>query len=107
MPLGRHKRNERRAAILAVARRLLSERGFDGVTMRDLAQESGVTVQTLYNGFDGKESIIAEAIEERVDFELGFGGEGARALGRLLLVLETPLRIIESSPRYSREVLAF
>jgi AcrR family transcriptional regulator len=108
MPPGRRRRPERRDEILQAARTLLAERGFDGLTIRDLAQASGVTVQTLYNSFDGKEAIVSEAVEDLVDTRLGEAAQdGGRGLARLLLTLETPLGIIESTPGYSREVLRF
>src|SRR3546814_17176471 len=40
---------QRRAAILATIRRLLIDDGFEGVTVRRIAECSGHAVQTIYN----------------------------------------------------------
>jgi AcrR family transcriptional regulator len=70
MGLLEDQKAERRARILAAARRLIAERGFDGLTMRDLAQASRVSVPTLYNLFGGKLALLVGELEEtfvRVD----------------------------------------
>src|SRR5688572_18582549 len=40
---------ERRQRILAAARAIVAARGYEALTMRELAQKSRVTVPTLYN----------------------------------------------------------
>jgi AcrR family transcriptional regulator len=59
-----HHKAERRRRILAAARRLIARHGFDGLTMRDLAEASRVSVPTLYNLFGGKHAILAAELEE-------------------------------------------
>jgi AcrR family transcriptional regulator len=54
----------RRAAILAAARDLIVERGYEGVTMRELAARSDVALKTLYQQYDNKENLLAKAVEE-------------------------------------------
>lgn len=44
--------------IFQVACRLFAQRGFDGVSMRDIAQECGVSKATLYHYFPDKDSIL-------------------------------------------------
>ena len=56
---------QRRENILSAARRLIAERGYEGVTMRDLARESGVAPKTLYHQFESKEKLLRTAVEER------------------------------------------
>ena len=53
-----------REAILDTAERLFSARGVDGVAVRDLAQELGLTPSSLYNHFPGKQALY-EAVLER------------------------------------------
>jgi len=53
-----------RAAILDAAERLFSARGVDGVAVRDLARELGLTASSLYNHFPGKQALY-EAVLER------------------------------------------
>lgn len=55
----------RREKILATARDLITRHGYDGVTMRDLAEKSNVTPKTLYHQFGNKEKLLRTAVEER------------------------------------------
>src|SRR6185436_2882280 len=55
---------ERRARILAAARKLIADRGYDGLTMRDLAKASRVSVPTLYNLFGGKQALLLGELEQ-------------------------------------------
>ncbi|WP_221796606.1 TetR/AcrR family transcriptional regulator [Aquisediminimonas sediminicola] len=59
------RQQERRARILDNARELVAEHGYDGVSMRTIARESGVTEKTLYNIFGSKDELIAIAARER------------------------------------------
>jgi AcrR family transcriptional regulator len=53
-----------REAILDAAERLFSAHGVDGVAVRDLARELGLTASSLYNHFPGKQALY-EAVLER------------------------------------------
>jgi AcrR family transcriptional regulator len=53
-----------REAILDAAERLFSSHGVDGVAVRDLARELGLTASSLYNHFPGKQALY-EAVLER------------------------------------------
>jgi AcrR family transcriptional regulator len=53
-----------REAILDAAERLFAARGVDGVAVRDLARELGLTPSSLYNHFPGKQALY-EAVLER------------------------------------------
>lgn len=55
---------ERRARIQKAARRLVGERGYDGLTMRDLARAARVSVPTLYNLFGSKDAILVAELHE-------------------------------------------
>jgi AcrR family transcriptional regulator len=54
----------RRAKILEETRKLIADKGLDAVNMRDLAENSGVALATLYNNFGDKEALVAEAVGE-------------------------------------------
>ena len=56
---------ERRERILEAARGLIESRGYEGLTMRDLAGASGVTVPTVYNLIGSKEEVLFAAVEEQ------------------------------------------
>ncbi len=55
----------RRESILSAARELITQHGFEGVTMRELARASGVTLKTLYALFENKQRLLLTAVEER------------------------------------------
>ncbi|MFI5370818.1 MAG: TetR/AcrR family transcriptional regulator [Candidatus Eisenbacteria bacterium] len=55
----RHARKERgRMDILTAAARLLAQRGFHGMSMRDLAAASGMNLANLYNYFTSKDELL-------------------------------------------------
>ncbi len=49
---------KRRERILAEARAILAEQGFEALNLRDLADISGVTVPTIYNLIGNKEQVL-------------------------------------------------
>jgi len=72
------QRIARRVAILATAREMIAEVGYEDITVRDLAQRCRVSVPTLYNQFGGKDELLAEAIQEHF---VGMLGGASLALG--------------------------
>ena len=58
------KQIKRRADILQAARELIVERGYQGVTMRELADRSDVAFKTLYLLYDNKENLLTTAVEK-------------------------------------------
>jgi AcrR family transcriptional regulator len=56
---------ETRAAILRVALRLFTEKGFEGTSTRDISSALGITKSSLYYHFRNKEAIVASLLEER------------------------------------------
>src|SRR5436309_16099835 len=52
-----------REVILDTAERLFAARGVDGVAVRDLAREMGITASSLYNHFPGKQALYAAVLE--------------------------------------------
>jgi AcrR family transcriptional regulator len=72
------KKAQTREAVRDVARRLFAERGFESVTIADIARDADVAVQTVFNHFPTKEDLFfadrtpwvdgpAEAIRRRPD----------------------------------------
>jgi len=47
-----------RAIILAAARELFTEKGFDGATLRDIAKRAGMGVSSLYRHIQSKEELL-------------------------------------------------
>ncbi len=54
----------RQTKILATAREMLDEGGYEGLTMRGLAQRAGVAQGTLYNLYGSKDDLIFEAVDD-------------------------------------------
>jgi AcrR family transcriptional regulator len=52
-----------RALILDTAERLFAARGVDGIAVRDLAREMGITASSLYNHFPGKQALYDAVLE--------------------------------------------
>lgn len=63
-PLRSKRRLQTRAALLKSAFKLMSERGFDNVTMQEVADGAGTHAQTLYAHFPNKYSLGAAAAVE-------------------------------------------
>lgn len=55
---------ERQSHILDTARRMLSELGYSGTTMRGLADRAGVVPATLYNLYGGKDELLLAALDD-------------------------------------------
>ncbi len=51
---------QQRSDILQAASSLIAQRGFHGMSMRDLAEATGFGVSSLYNYFASKEELLAE-----------------------------------------------
>ena len=60
--LGRPKDPAKRAAILASAKQLFAEHGFDGVSMDQIAQAAGVSKLTVYSHFGDKETLVGDVV---------------------------------------------
>jgi AcrR family transcriptional regulator len=56
---------ERRSRILAAARSLISAGGFDGLTMRQLADQARVSVPTVYNLIGNKFLLLEALVKEQ------------------------------------------
>jgi TetR/AcrR family transcriptional repressor of mexJK operon len=64
---GRPKDLEKRAAILAAAKRLFPLSGFEGTSMDAIAAEAGVSKLTVYSHFTDKETLFVAAIRARCE----------------------------------------
>ncbi|MGZ4104937.1 MAG: TetR/AcrR family transcriptional regulator, partial [Actinomycetota bacterium] len=65
-PTKRLPAGERREQILGVARRLLAERGYDALSMDEVAAAVGVTKPVLYRHFSGKRDLYDAVLDEHL-----------------------------------------
>ncbi len=89
----------RRGQIVDAAVRLFTEKGFHKTTTREIANESGFSIGTLYEYIESKEDVlylVCDAIhtqmEERLREELGTSGSGYERLKR---AFEGFIRVID------------
>jgi AcrR family transcriptional regulator len=84
------KRHQTEERILASARRLFSERGFQGTTIRAVAAHARVDPALVMHYFGSKEELFTTALS--VTVEDSFSDEADEALEILLANLDTKLR---------------
>ncbi len=101
------QRLARRASILAAARDMIAEHGYEKVTVRDLANLCQVSVPTLYNQFGGKDQLLAAAIEEHFLRALSEGGDSRAKDGfpRLLRLIDRCAAQLVGAPSYQQRLL--
>ncbi|GAA1996605.1 TetR/AcrR family transcriptional regulator [Microbacterium ulmi] len=64
---GRRGGPQTRARISQVATQLFLERGFDAVTVAEVAREAGVSSVTVFNHFPRKEDLLLDRTDDAVD----------------------------------------
>jgi AcrR family transcriptional regulator len=98
---------ERRERILAAAREIIATSGYPGLSMRDLARQSRVTVPTIYNLVGSKDEVLFAAVEEQTArFVAGIEeAQGASPVDHILAVHESCVRELLRLPRYYRSFL--
>ncbi len=80
-----------RAALIAAARRLFTERGYDGVGTEEIVRAAGVTRGALYHHFGGKRELLDAAYEQ-------LEAESTERVARVVLgsELESPLQAMKA-----------
>jgi AcrR family transcriptional regulator len=63
--LRERKKRERRKAISDIAMGLFAERGYDAVTVAEIARAADVSEQTVFNYFPAKEDLVFDEEEQR------------------------------------------
>jgi AcrR family transcriptional regulator len=60
-------RNDTRSRIQDVALQMFIDKGYEATSLREIAEELGVTKAALYYHFDTKEKIVTSLIDDRVE----------------------------------------
>jgi AcrR family transcriptional regulator len=98
------RQRARRALILATARRVLAE-SHDAFTMRRVADESGVTVQTLRNSFGRRDELLVSAINEHTSAVWSALGKFSQGPALFLDLAEIYFHCAETTPDFLRAMV--
>ena len=95
-----------RAAILDAAAEVFADRGFDGASLRDLAEAAGVTRSLIHHHFGSKEELWESVVDR---FFMDYGRRQAEILARPHLQADgleesarTLFRFLAKNPRFVR-----
>ena len=93
---------ERRERILAAAREIIADEGFEALTTRALAERARVTVPTIYNLVGARDAVLFAAVEDQTARLLAVLGQRAEAppIERVLAVTEDCVAELVRMPRY-------
>jgi AcrR family transcriptional regulator len=86
----------REDAILDASHRLLAKKGFDLMTMDDVAADVGIAKPSLYKHFESKEALVGAAMIRLMDGAIDFVNQlpdELTALEKLKAILEWALRV--------------
>ncbi|MEV0820182.1 TetR/AcrR family transcriptional regulator [Nonomuraea rubra] len=112
--LRERKKEETRRRISEAALRLFDERGYDAVTVNEVAEAAGVAKVTLFNYFPSKDCLVLDAVREDTAAIVAARPAGQSPLGALrahyrgmaglgtgevdVEALLTTIRVISASP---------
>jgi AcrR family transcriptional regulator len=92
------RRAKARQRILETAERLFSERGFDGVTVDDIAEEADIARRSFYHHFESKHEVMVPIARERTK-------SLNRRIDRTIEAIEDPAEVMATGMRYGfREI---
>ncbi|MDO9484899.1 MAG: TetR/AcrR family transcriptional regulator [Actinomycetota bacterium] len=83
--------NERREQLIAIARRLFAAKGFESVTVEEIAAKADVSKPVVYEHFGGKEGLYAVIVD--------------REMNDLLLTISEALNPTDDTPMNARILL--
>jgi AcrR family transcriptional regulator len=108
-PLSRREaaKGERRARIVDAAHELLREVGFESLSVKAVAQRSGLSLSTLYNLFASKDAILAGVHQQDVRHVAALVEEAhvADSLDRIFKAIEISADRYREDPAFYRAIL--
>ncbi|WP_431277889.1 TetR/AcrR family transcriptional regulator [Leifsonia poae] len=84
-----------RARISEVATRLFLERGFDAVSVAEVAREAGVSSVTVFNHFPRKEDLLLDRTDDAVEFLRSAVRDHAQDVDVLASLRDASLRLVD------------
>lgn len=108
---GSRNRERTRAAVIAAAITLFSQRGYAGASIEAIARESGMTIGALYSNFSGKRDLFLQALRTAVgrteeNTEDAIAGDGGlSATDRLLADGSRYMKSVDRDPQGFRLLL--
>jgi AcrR family transcriptional regulator len=78
MKLRDRQAQQTREEILGAARRLFAERGYSRTSVRNIAEEAGVSAQTVYDSIGSKQALVAR-LNDLIDAEAGIAAIASAA----------------------------
>lgn len=99
------RRDRRKAEIVKTATRILTESGYQGMSLEDVAEQTDIAKATLYHYFSSKDALVSAALETLTQEvlqrlaarEQALGNAGAR--DHLAAVIDEQIRILtETAP---------
>jgi len=98
-------RTDTRARIQQVAVELFTEHGYEGTSLREIAERLDVTKAALYYHFKSKEDIVASLVEDyyaRIDALIAWGRSQPRTAGVRREILHRYVRIVAEGDKVFR-----
>jgi len=98
---GRNRADARQEQLIEIACRLFARKGYDGTSLRDIAEEAKITKAALYYHFPNKEAlyerIVLESMQALVDSVRNAMEEGASPKDRVRLFMQASADFLDRS----------
>lgn len=98
--------NNTKDTIFATAAQLFAQKGYNGVSMREISERSGVTKPTIYYYFGSKEGIYEELIETGMQYVVSsfekIVEKDASAKDKLVMMTKTFFQLTIDAPEFSK-----
>lgn len=102
-------RDRRRVDLIAeihrIALRKFSDQGYDEMSLKDICEEAGISLRTLFRHFKGKDAILAhgiEAIERRIGERIAERPRDEPLLDTYRYAIDEMLTDMSTSPEHAR-----
>ncbi len=98
--------NDTKLQIFLTAARLFAEKGYNGVSMREISEQSNVSKPTIYYYFGSKEGIFRELLETGMKYGVDFSKKIAEsefpAKEKLVKILQSQFKLSCVHPEFSK-----